>query len=63
MCFLQMDYKRVIVFSSSKINVKELAHRLKIGSLKIGEMHSDLEQNKREDVMLDFKSGKINVLI
>ncbi|MDE6379029.1 MAG: DEAD/DEAH box helicase, partial [Muribaculaceae bacterium] len=28
-----------------------------------GEMHSDLEQDKREDVILDFKSGKINVLV
>ena len=26
-------------------------------------MHSDLEQDKREDVILDFKSGKINVLV
>lgn len=26
-------------------------------------MHSDLDQDKREDVILDFKSGKINVLI
>lgn len=57
------DYRRVIVFSSSKLKVKELARRLKIKDLKIGEMHSDLDQNKREDVMLDFKAGKINVLI
>ncbi len=54
---------RVIVFASSKLKVKQLAHSLKIGSLRIGEMHSDLDQNKREDVMLDFKAGKINVLI
>lgn len=57
------NYKRVIVFSSSKQKVKQLSHQLKIKNLKIGEMHSDLDQNKREDVMLDFKSGKINVLI
>lgn len=57
------DYNRVIVFSSSKLKVKELSRKLKIKNLKIGEMHSDLDQNKREDVMLDFKAGKINVLI
>ncbi|MDE7461912.1 MAG: DEAD/DEAH box helicase [Muribaculaceae bacterium] len=57
------DYKRVIVFSSSKQKVKELARAIKIKNLKVGEMHSDLDQNKREDVMLDFKAGKINVLI
>ena len=57
------DYKRVIVFSSSKLKVKQLARNLRGGKLKIGEMHSDLDQNRREDVMLDFKAGKINVLV
>lgn len=54
---------KVIVFSSSKLKVKELAQALKKENYKIGEMHSDLEQDKREDVILDFKSGKINVLV
>lgn len=54
---------RVIIFSSSKIKVKSLARELRKSNLKIGEMHSDLDQTKREDVMLDFKSGKINVVV
>ena len=54
---------KVIIFSASKLKVKELAKALKKENLKIGEMHSDLEQDKREDVILDFKSGKINVLV
>lgn len=57
------DYKRVIIFSSSKLKVKELARSIKIEGLKIGEMHSDLDQNVREDVMLKFKAGMINVLV
>lgn len=56
-------FTRVIVFASSKIMVKQLAHSLHIKGLKTGEMHSDLEQQKREEVMLDFKAGKINILI
>ncbi|MDE5585394.1 MAG: DEAD/DEAH box helicase [Muribaculaceae bacterium] len=55
--------EKVIVFSSSKLKVKELARALKIEKYNVGEMHSDLEQDKREDVILDFKSGKINVLV
>ncbi len=55
--------EKVIVFSSSKLKVKELAKALKKENYKIGEMHSDLEQDRREDVILDFKSGKINVLV
>lgn len=55
--------QRVIVFSGSKQKVKELARKIKVGRFKVGEMHSDLEQSKREQVMLDFKSGRINILI
>lgn len=55
--------EKVIVFSSSKLKVKELAKALRKDNYKIGEMHSDLEQDVREDVILDFKSGKINVLV
>ncbi len=31
--------------------------------LNVGAMHSDLDQAKREEVMLDFKSGKIDILV
>lgn len=55
--------QRVIIFSSSKLKVKNLARELRNGKFKVGEMHSDLDQNKREDVMLDFKSGKLNVIV
>lgn len=55
--------QRVIVFSSSKIKVKELTRELRRCKIKAAEMHSDLEQNAREEVMLDFRAGKIDVLV
>lgn len=55
--------KRVIIFSSSKMNVKDLAKTLKRQNFNVGEMHSDLEQSKREEVMKDFKNGKIDILV
>lgn len=61
--FKENPPQRAIVFASSKLKVKELARALKHDKVKIGEMHSDLDQNKREDIMLDFKAGKINALI
>lgn len=54
---------KVIIFASSKIKVKELFRSLKKMNLNAAEMHSDLEQNQREDVMLGFKSGRINVVV
>lgn len=61
--FAQNPPNRVIIFSSSKMKVKNLARELAKLKIKIGEMHSDLDQSKREEVMLDFKSGKINVVV
>ncbi len=61
--FKSGDLKRVIIFSGSKQKVKHInqtLNRLKINS---GEMHSDLDQAQRDDVMFRFKSGQIDVLV
>lgn len=55
--------QRVIVFSSSKLKVKNLARELRDKNIRIAEMHSDLDQSKRDDVILDFKAGKIQVIV
>ena len=55
--------KRVIVFSASKLAVKELTREVRRSKIKTGEMHSDLEQNERDNVMLDFRAGRIDVLV
>lgn len=55
--------KRVIVFASSKLKVKELSRELRHDKLKIGEMHSDLDQQRRDEVMHEFKAGRIDILV
>lgn len=55
--------KRVIVFAASKLNVKDLTRELRHSGWKTGEMHSDLDQAAREKVLLDFKSGRIDILV
>ncbi len=54
---------KTIIFSSKKQKVKDIYHTLMRQGVKCGCMHADLEQNEREEVMLDYKSGKINVLV
>lgn len=54
---------KTIIFSSSKLKVKELAFAFKRMHLNAAAMHSDLDQAKREEVMLDFKNGKIDLLV
>ncbi len=57
------ETRKTIVFSSSKLKVKEIARQLKRKELSVVEMHSDLEQAERDAALLDFKSGKATVLI
>lgn len=53
----------VIVFSRTKRNVKEIAKKLKKAGLQVEEMHSDLTQDAREEVMRQFRNKKINILV
>jgi ATP-dependent RNA helicase RhlE len=59
----QKEYKSVLVFCSSKQSVKELTRQLKRNNFKVDEIHSDLEQDKREDVLIQFKSRRLPILI
>ncbi|MDE7116160.1 MAG: DEAD/DEAH box helicase [Muribaculaceae bacterium] len=61
--FAENPPQKVIVFSSSKLKVKNLARELRDKNIRIAEMHSDLDQSKRDDVILDFKAGKIQVIV
>lgn len=61
--FKEYGQKRVIIFSSSKVKVKEINRNLKSIKINSGEMHSDLAQNQRDEVMYHFKSGQIDVLV
>lgn len=61
--FKESNPKRVIIFSSSKQKVKELASALLRMKMNVAAMHSDLEQAVREQVMKDFKNGRIDILV
>jgi len=62
---LLKDYKdkMVLIFCSSKLNVKQLTRDLKRNGIKAGEIHSDLEQSERESTLMLYKSGKLPVLV
>ena len=59
----QKNFSSVLIFCSSKISVKQLSRELKRTNLPVDEIHSDLEQDKREEVLMHFKSGRIQVLV
>lgn len=54
---------KFILFAGRKSTVKDLYKMLRGTHLSLRQMHSDLEQKEREEVMLDFRNGKVDVLI
>lgn len=57
------DFQSVIIFCSRKSNVKQLSAELKRSKFSIGEIHSDLEQDTREQVLQDFRNKKLKILV
>lgn len=61
--FAERPPHRVIIFASSKLKVKDMAIALDSAGFKVGAMHSDLEQQERDEVMYKFKAQQIDVLV
>ena len=61
--FAERPPHRVIIFASSKLKVKDMAIALGRAGFKVGAMHSDLEQQERDEVMYKFKAQQIDVLV
>ncbi len=57
------NFKKIVVFCSSKLSVKQLTRELKRFRMPVEEIHSDLEQEKREEVLMHFRSGRIQILV
>src|ERR1019366_6673502 len=59
----QKEFGSVLVFCSSKINVKQLTEELRRARFSVDQIQSDLDQEKREQVLLDFRSKKLKILV
>jgi ATP-dependent RNA helicase RhlE len=55
--------KSTLIFCSKKHNVKQLTMELKRSKFNADEIHSDLDQSAREEVLLQFKSRRLPILI
>jgi ATP-dependent RNA helicase RhlE len=59
----QKQFTSVLIFCSSKQSVKQLTRDLKRSRIKADEIHSDLEQEQREEVLMKFKSRSLPILV
>jgi superfamily II DNA/RNA helicase len=57
------EFSSVIIFVSTKIKVKELERDLIKAGLKAKAIHSDLEQLEREEVLRNFRSKSLQILV
>jgi ATP-dependent RNA helicase RhlE len=63
-CLLkEKQFNSVLIFASTKENVKKLDRNLQRLGLKAKAIHSDLEQTEREHVLREFKNKQLAILI
>ena len=61
--FKNESSERVILFTSRKSKVREISLMMKKQGFNVGEMHSDLTQSERDEIMFRYKSRKIDMII
>lgn len=57
------NYQSIIIFTSSKRMVREIARELHRKKFNVNEISSDLEQGEREKVLRDFGNRKFQILV
>jgi ATP-dependent RNA helicase RhlE len=57
------NFNKVVIFCSSKQTVKKLTKDLVDNGIKAREIHSDLDQSQREDMLMQFRSGVVPVIV
>lgn len=57
------DLKKVVLFVGKKQKVRDITRALCAKKINARAMFSDLEQKERDEVMLDFRNGKVDVLV
>lgn len=57
------NFASIIIFASTKENVKKLEQTLIRAGLPVRAFHSDLDQSEREEILRAFKSKQIRIII
>ncbi|MBS1634505.1 MAG: DEAD/DEAH box helicase [Bacteroidetes bacterium] len=59
----EKEISSVIIFSSKKERVKNLEKELARAKFNVASIHSDLEQDQRNEVLRNFKNKKLQILV
>ncbi len=55
--------RSILIFCSTKSSTKQLSLELKKSGLRVDEIHSDLDQKSREEVLRKFKNRDLSILV
>lgn len=58
-----VEHQSILIFCSKKQTVKQLTAQLQRQGFNAKDIHSDLEQNQREEVLLSFASKRLPILV
>ena len=56
-------YHRVMIFTNTKFMAHRLCSMLQKNGFDADELHGDIAQNKRSEIMTKFKKGKLSILV
>lgn len=59
----ETEQPTVLVFTKTRHRAAKICSMLNAASIRAGEIHSDISQNKRESTLKQFRSGQITVLV
>ena len=59
----KQEFQKVLIFGRTKYGVEELSNELIKAGINAGAIHGDKRQNQREQVLRQFKSDQLRVLI
>lgn len=57
------QYQSVLIFASTKEKVKQLDKNLRKLGLQVKPFHSDLSQDERQKILLEYKNKHVNILV
>ncbi len=59
----ETPFKKAIVFTQTKVEADRLAKKLREAGFRVSAIHGDYSQSRREKVLRDFRSGRLNLLV
>jgi superfamily II DNA/RNA helicase len=57
------DWARVLVFTATRYTTEHVAEKLRRAGLKATALHGELSQSARDQALLNFKAGRVQVLL